>query len=291
MKAILLAGGIGSRLFPVTVGVSKQLLPVYDKPMIYYPLSVLILAGIREIMIISTRHDIEGYKRLLGDGKSFGINLFYEIQENPNGLAEAFIIGENFIGKDPVCLILGDNIFYGMDFSKKLNEVVERTKLGKKGTIFGYTVKNPEQYGVIEYDKSGNPLYIEEKPVDPKSNYAVVGLYFYTNEVVKIAKTIKPSKRGELEISSLNNHFLKADKLEIEYFSQGFTWLDTGTPESLLKAGQFIETIENRKGIKVGCLEEVAYIKGYITRNQVLQSAIKMKDTSYGQYLIKKYNE
>tara|TARA_B100001093_G_scaffold139576_1_gene132154 strand:+ start:3156 stop:4031 length:876 start_codon:yes stop_codon:yes gene_type:complete len=291
MKAILLAGGIGTRLFPITLGVSKQLLPVYDKPMIYYPLSVLILAGIREIMIISTNHDIEGYKRLLGDGRSFGINLHYKIQDNPNGLVEAFIIGEDFIGKDPVCLILGDNIFYGLDFSEKLKVVVEKTKLDNKGTIFGYTVKNPERYGVIEFDPEGIPIYIEEKPKDPKSNHAVVGLYFYPNEVVKIAKMITPSGRGELEISTLNNHFLKEKKLQIEFFSQGFTWLDTGTPESLLEAGQFIETIENRKGIKVGCLEEVAYKKGYINKDQVLHSAIKMKDTSYGQYLIKKYNK
>ncbi|MDC1048366.1 glucose-1-phosphate thymidylyltransferase RfbA [Flavobacteriaceae bacterium] len=267
MKAILLAGGIGTRLFPITLGVSKQLLPVYDKPMIYYPLSVLILAGIREIMIISTNHDIEGYKRLLGDGRSFGINLHYKIQDNPNGLVEAFIIGEDFIGKDPVCLILGDNIFYGLDFSEKLKVVVEKTKLDNKGTIFGYTVKNPERYGVIEFDSEGIPICIEEKPKDPKSNHAVVGLYFYPNEVVKVAKMITPSGRGELEISTLNNHFLKEKKLQIEFFSQGFTWLDTGTPESLLEAGQFIETIENRKGIKVGCLEEVAYKKGYINKD------------------------
>ncbi len=291
MKALLLAGGIGSRLFPVTLGVSKQLLPVYDKPMVYYPLSVLILAGIRKVMIISTPQDIRGYERLLGDGSRFGIRLQYKIQQEPNGLSEAFLLGEDFIGEDPVCLILGDNIFYGLDFSKQLDYVVERTKQNKKGTIFGYLVKDSKRYGVIEFDKKGKPVSIDEKPEKPKSNYAVVGLYFYPNEVVEIAKKIEPSKRGELEISSLNNHFLKAGKLQVEFLSQGFTWLDTGTPQSLLEAGQFIETIENRQGVKVGCLEEVAYKKRYITKDQVLESAIKMKDTSYGQYLIKKYDK
>ena len=291
MKALLLAGGKGSRLFPVTLGVSKQLLPVYDKPMIYYPLSVLILAGIREVMIISTPQDIEGYKRLLGDGRRFGISLQYKIQEKPNGLAEAFLLGENFIGEDPVCLILGDNIFYGLGFSERLKAIVERTKLGKKSTIFGYTVNHPERYGVIEFDNSGNPISIDEKPKEPKSNQAVIGLYFYCNEVVKIAKQIKPSTRGELEISDLNDHFLKEGKLQVELLDKGFTWLDTGTPGSLLAAGQFIETIENRQGIKVGCLEEVAYKKGYIDKKQVLKIGTKMKDTSYGQYLIKLYNK
>ena len=291
MKAILLAGGTGSRLFPVTMGVSKQLIPVYDKPMVYYPLSVLISAGIREVMIISTRQDIGGYERLLGDGKSFGINLYYEIQDNPNGLAEAFIIGEDFIGKDPVCLILGDNIFYGLGFSERLETIVERIKFGKKSTIFGYTVNDPERYGVIEFDDSGIALSIDEKPKEPKSNQAVIGLYFYSNEVVKIAKQIKPSKRGELEVSDLNDHFLKEGKLQVELLDKGFTWLDTGTPRSLLAAGQFIETIENRQGIKIGCLEEVAYKKGYINKKQILKSGKKMKDTSYGQYLIKLYNK
>ena len=286
-----MAGGKGSRLFPVTLGVSKQLLPVYDKPMIYYPLSVLILAGIREVMIISTPKDIEGYKRLLGDGRRFGISLQYKIQGKPNGLAEAFLLGENFIGKDPVCLILGDNIFYGLDFSERLEAIVERTKLGEKSTIFGYTVNHPERYGVIEFDNSGIAISIDEKPKEPKSNQAVIGLYFYCNEVVKIAKQIKPSRRGELEISDLNDHFLKEGKLQVELLDKGFTWLDTGTPGSLLAAGQFIETIENRQGIKVGCLEEVAYKKGYIDKKQVLKSGTKMKNTSYGQYLIKLYNK
>ena len=291
MKALLLAGGNGSRLLPITLGVSKQLLPVYDKPMIYYPLSVLILAGIREIMIISTPQDIGRYQHLLGDGSRFGVSLLYKIQEEPKGIAEAFILGKDFIGEAPVCLILGDNIFYGLDFSEKLEKVVERTKLGEKGTIFGYTVNNPERYGVIEFDHDGIARSIEEKPKNPKSNCAVVGLYFYPNEVVDIAKKVKPSKRGEIEISAINNHFLKARRLLVENLDQGFTWLDTGTPESLLEAGQFIETIEKRQGIKVGCLEEVAFQKGYITKVQILNCASQIKGTSYGQYLEKKYGK
>jgi len=291
MKALLLAGGNGSRLFPVTLGVSKQLLPVYDKPMIYYPLSVLILAGIREVMIISTPQDIGGYKRLLADGKRFGISLQYKIQEQPKGIAEAFILGENFIGNDSVCLILGDNIFYGLNFSKRLEAYVKQKKSEKIAIIFGYTVKDPHRYGVIEIDDNGEVLSIEEKPRHPKSNQAVVGLYFYPNSVIQIAKQILPSARGELEITSLNNHYLMQGNLKVEKFGQGFTWLDTGTHESLLEASQFIETIEKRQGVKIGCLEEVAFKKELITKKQLLESANQMKGSSYGQYLIKKYSK
>ena len=291
MKALLLAGGNGSRLFPVTLGVSKQLLPVYDKPMIYYPLSVLILAGIREVMIISTPQDIGGYKRLLADGKRFGISLQYKIQEQPKGIAEAFILGENFIGNDSVCLILGDNIFYGLNFSKRLEAFVKQKKSEKIATIFGYTVKDPHRYGVIEIDDNGEVLSIEEKPRHPKSNQAVVGLYFYPNSVIQVAKQILPSSRGELEITSLNNHYLMQGNLKVEKFGQGFTWLDTGTHESLLEASQFIETIEKRQGVKIGCLEEVAFKKELITKKQLLESANQMKGSSYGQYLIKKFSK
>ena len=262
MKALLLAGGTGTRLFPVTLGVSKQLLPVYDKPMVYYPLSVLLLAGIREVLIISTPQDIEQYQRLLGDGSKWGITIVFKIQYKPNGLAAAFLLGEEFIGQDPVCLILGDNIFYGLDFSKQLEGVVERTKLGEKATIFGYTVKDPQRYGVIEFDDKGAALSIEEKPANPKSSQAVVGLYFYPNEVVEVAKTIKPSERGELEITAVNQYFLLSKKLQVETLGQGFAWVDTGTHESLLEASQFIETIENRQGLKIGCLEESSLSKG-----------------------------
>ena len=262
MKAILLAGGQGSRLYPVTLGVSKQLLPVYDKPMVYYPLSVLILARIKEILIISTPNDICSYERLLGDGSHYGINLHYKIQEQPKGLAEAFIIGEEFIGEDPVCLILGDNIFYGIDFSEKLELVVGRTILKNKATIFGYNVVNPQRYGVIEFDSVGNCISLEEKPLNPKSNKAVVGLYFYPNSVIEVAKSIPPSKRGELEITSVNEYYLNRGKLIIEQLGTGFTWLDTGTHESLIEAGQFIETIEKRQGVKVGCLAGLAFQMG-----------------------------
>jgi glucose-1-phosphate thymidylyltransferase len=290
MKALLLAGGTGSRLFPVTLGVSKQLLPVYDKPMVYYPLSVLMLAGIREVLVISTPEDISQYKRLLGDGSQWGITLQYKVQREPKGLAEAFVLGEDFIGEEPVCLILGDNIFYGLDFSEQLETVVERTKLGQKATIFGYTVKDPQRYGVIEFDAQGKALSIEEKPEIPKSNQAVVGLYFYPNEVVSVAKQITPSARGELEITAVNEHFLKAGKLQVETLGRGFAWLDTGTHESLLEAGQFIETIEKRQGIKIGCLEEVAYQKGYTTKKQLLEQAQKLQGTSYGDYLLERYS-
>ena len=291
MKAILLAGGMGSRLYPVTFGVSKQLLPVYDKPMIYYPLSVLLMANIKEILLISTKEDINSYRRLLDDGTQFGISIEYKIQNQPNGLAEAFILGEEFIGKDSVCLILGDNIFYGLDFTEKLEIVVKRTIYEGRGTIFSYPVSDPKRYGVIEYDNNGNAISIEEKPDDPKSNNVVVGLYFYPNSVIKIAKKISPSKRGELEITSINEYFLKEKKLNVEPLNQEFIWLDTGTLQSLIDAGQFIETIEKRKGIKVACLEELAFQKGYINKKQLIQSASKMDGTSYGNYLKNKYSK
>ena len=291
MKALLLAGGYGSRLYPVTFGVSKQLLPVYDKPMVYYPLSVLLLAGIREVMVITTPNDYEVYQRLLGDGSLYGVRLHYKIQEQPNGLAEAFILGEQFIGGDSVCLILGDNIFYGLDFEEKLDAVVKRTRTENKATIFGYTVNDPKRYGVIEFDEKGNTVSIEEKPSKPKSNQAVVGLYFYPNSVLEIARKIVPSNRGELEISAVNQFYLENKTLHVERLKQGFTWLDTGTPESLLEAGQFIETIEKRQGIKVGCLEEVAFLKGFVSRDHILNRAAQMKETNYGQYLIKRYGK
>ena len=290
MKALLLAGGIGSRLFPVTLGVSKQLLPVYDKPMVYYPLSVLLMAGIREVLVISTPQDISQYQRVLGDGSQWGISLLYKIQDQPKGLAEAFLLGEEFIGQDPVCLILGDNIFYGLNFSKQLELVVERTQLGAKATIFGYTVKDPQRYGVIEFNDQGEPLAIEEKPTIPKSNQAVVGLYFYPNRVVEVAKTIQPSERGELEITAVNQHFLEQQSLQVETLGEGFAWLDTGTHESLLEASQFIETIEKRQGLKIACLEEVAYQKGYITQDQLLQKAADLQGSTYGDYLLERYS-
>jgi len=289
MKALLLAGGTGSRLFPVTLGVSKQLLPVYDKPMVYYPLSVLLLAGIREVLVISTPEDIAQYERLLGDGSQWGITLLYKVQEKPNGLAAAFTLGEAFIGNDPVCLILGDNIFYGLDFSTQLESVVERTRLGSKATIFGYTVKDPQRYGVIEYDDQGKVISIEEKPEQPKSQQAVVGLYFYPNEVVAIAKGIQPSARGELEITAVNQAFLDRQQLQVENLGRGFAWLDTGTHESLLEASQFIETVEKRQGLKIGCLEEVAYQKGFITKEQLVQQAKRLEGTPYGDYLLARY--
>jgi len=291
MKAILLAGGTGSRLFPVTMGVSKQLLPVYDKPMVYYPLSVLMEADIREVLIISTPEDIGQYKRLLGDGSQWGISLLYKAQQKPNGLAEAFLLGEEFIGEEAVCLVLGDNIFYGVDFSQKLEAVKQRTSLGFKATIFGYTVNDPQRYGVIEYDDQGNAISIEEKPQVPKSNEAVIGLYFYPNSVIEIAKQVKPSARGELEITAVNQTYLEQGNLQVEVLGSGFAWLDTGTHESLLEAGQFIHTIEKRQGLKVGCLEEIAFEKGFITKEQLLEGAEKMKQTEYGGYLMKKYND
>ena len=290
MKAILLAGGTGSRLFPVTLGVSKQLLPIYDKPMVYYPLSVLMEAGIREVLLLSTPKDLEQYERLLGDGSQWGISLQYKAQQKPNGLAEAFLLGEEFIGNEPICLILGDNIFYGVDFSEQLETVKQRTHLGTKATIFGYTVNDPKRYGVIEYDAFGKAISLEEKPEKPKSNQAVVGLYFYPNSVIGIAKQIKPSGRGELEITDVNQKFLEEGNLQVEVLGRGFAWLDTGTHESLLEAGQFIHTIEKRQGLKVGCPEEIAFEKGFITKEQLLEGAEKMKQTEYGSYLIKKYS-
>ena len=291
MKGILLAGGTGSRLYPVTRGVSKQLLPVYDKPMVFYPLSVLILAGIREVLLISTPEDVVNYERLLGDGSRYGICIQYQAQPQPKGLAEAFLLGESFIGEDPVCLILGDNIFYGLDFSTQLQTVMDRTQQGTLATIFGYIVKDPQRYGVIEFDKQGKALSIEEKPIHPKSNQAVVGLYFYPNSVIEIAKWITPSSRGELEITAVNQHFLEQGILKVEPLGRGFAWLDTGTHESLLEASQFIETIEKRQGVKVGCLEEVAFEKGFITKAQLLESANQMPGTSYGSYLLTRYGK
>jgi len=289
MKAILLAGGTGSRLFPVTLGVSKQLLPIYDKPMIYYPLSTLLLAGIRDILIISTPEDIGAYKRLLGDGNQWGIQLSYTIQQQPRGLAEAFLLGEDFIGQDAVCLVLGDNVFYGDGFQALLKSAIERTQSTQTATVFGYSVKNPQRYGVIEFDEQGKALSIEEKPLEPKSDKAVVGLYFYPNSVLEIAKNVTPSARGELEITSVNQAYLEAKNLYVEPLGRGFAWLDTGTHESLLAAGQFIETIEKRQGLKVGCLEEIAFEKGFITKAQLLTQAHKLQNTTYGDYLLERY--
>ena len=285
MKGIILAGGSGTRLYPITKGVSKQLLPVYDKPMIYYPLSVLMLAGIQEILIISTPEDLPNFEKLLGDGSEIGISLSYKEQPSPDGLAQAFIIGEEFIGNDDVCLVLGDNIFYGYGFSKILRNA--RKNIEKdKSTVFGYYVNDPERYGVAGFDSEGNLTSIEEKPLNPKSNYAVVGLYFYTNEVVQIAKKIKPSHRGELEITSVNQEYLKNQNLKVELLGRGFAWLDTGTHDSLMEAGQFIETIEKRQGLKVACLEEIAYRMNYINKEQLEQLAEPLKKNGYGQYLL-----
>ena len=288
MKGILLAGGSGTRLNPVTKAVSKQLLPVYDKPMIYYPLSVLMSAGIKDVLLISTPTDLMVYQRLLKDGSQFGIQIQYAEQKDPNGLAEAFIIGEDFIGQDSVCLVLGDNILYGEGLNNLMQEAVYHTEMA---TVFGYTVKDPQRYGVIDFDETGKVLSIEEKPESPKSEKAVVGLYFYPNEVVEIAKKVKPSTRGELEITSINQAFLERGKLQVKLLGRGFAWLDTGTHESLIEAGQFIHTIEKRQGLKVGCLEEIAYQKGLIGRDQLLTLAQDLSQTEYGQYLLDRYQK
>ena len=286
MKGIILAGGSGTRLYPITKGVSKQLLPVYDKPMIYYPLSVLMLAGIQEILIISTPEDLPNFMKLLGDGSEIGLKLSYKEQPSPDGLAQAFIIGEDFIGSDDVCLVLGDNIFYGYGFSETLQNAKKNVEEGKS-TVFGYFVNDPERYGVASFDNNGIVTSIEEKPEKPKSNYAVVGLYFYTNDVVKIAKTIKPSHRGELEITTVNQEYLKRNNLKVQLLGRGFAWLDTGTHDSLMEAGQFIETIEKRQGLKVACLEEIAYNMKYIDKAQLNKLAQPLKKNGYGQYLLK----
>ena len=290
MKGIVLAGGSGTRLYPITKGVSKQLLPVYDKPMIYYPLSVLMLAGIQEILIISTPEDLPNFKKLLGDGSEIGISLTYKEQPSPDGLAQAFIIGEDFIGSDDVCLVLGDNIFYGYGFSGMLQNAIKNVSEAKS-TVFGYYVNDPERYGVAEFDTKGNVISIEEKPTDPKSNFAVVGLYFYTNDVVQIAKNIKPSQRGELEITSVNQEYLRQKKLKVELLGRGFAWLDTGTHDSLMEAGNFIEIIEKRQGLKVACLEEIAYGMKYIDAKQVKKLAEPLKKNGYGQYLLNMIKE
>lgn len=290
MKGIILAGGSGTRLYPLTMVTSKQLLPIYDKPMIYYPLSTLMLAGIRDILIISTPDDMPRFQSLLGDGKKFGINLSYAVQPSPDGLAQAFIIGEEFIGNDDVCMVLGDNIFYGNGFTKNLRQAVENVKKGYS-TVFGYYVENPQSFGVVDFAANGKAVSIEEKPENPKSNYAVVGLYFYTNEVVKIAKSVKPSSRGELEITSVNQIYLHKDKLNVVTFGRGFTWLDTGTHESLADASAFVKMIEEHQGLKIGCLEEIAYKNGWITAEELKKQAELMKKNQYGQHLFKVLEE
>jgi glucose-1-phosphate thymidylyltransferase len=291
MKGIILAGGAGTRLYPLTKATSKQLLPIHDKPMIYYPLSVLMLAGIREILLISTPEDLPNFKRLLGTGKDLGISLSYIEQHSPDGLAQAFILGADFIGTDDVCLVLGDNIFYGHGFSKLLAASLRNVKEAQQATVFGYYVQDPERYGVVAFDKEGNAQSIEEKPTQPKSNYAVVGLYFYPNSVVEVAKNVKPSDRGELEITAVNQVYLKRRNLKVEVMGRGFAWLDTGTHEALLEASNYIQTIENRQGLKVACIEEIAYEKGYISKEQLLALAEPLKKNGYGQYLNQRAKE
>ena len=287
MKGIVLAGGSGTRLYPITKGISKQLIPVYDKPMVYYPISVLMLAGIRDILIITTPYDLLGFKRLLGDGSDYGVNFTYAEQPSPDGLAQAFIIGKKFIGNDSVCLVLGDNIFYGQGFTAMLYNAVKSAEDERKATVFGYWVSDPERYGVAEFDKDGNCVSLEEKPNNPKSNYAVVGLYFYPNKVVDVAKHIKPSARGELEITTVNAQFLKDKELKVQTLGRGFAWLDTGTHDSLSEASTFIEVIEKRQGLKVACLEAIAYSRGWINKERLKEVARPMLKNSYGQYLMK----
>ncbi len=291
MKGIVLAGGSGTRLYPITKGVSKQLLPIYDKPMVYYPISVLMLAGIRDILIISTPQDLPGFKRLLGDGSDYGVNFEYAEQPSPDGLAQAFIIGEKFIGNESACLVLGDNIFYGSYFTPMLKDAVLSAEEEGKATVFGYWVSDPERYGVAEFDKHGNCLSLEEKPKDPKSNYAVVGLYFYPNKVVDVAKNIKPSARGELEITTVNQKFLEDGELKVQTLGRGFAWLDTGTHDSLAEASTFVEVIEKRQGLKIACLEGIAYRKGWITEEKMRELAQPMIKNQYGQYLLQVIDE
>ncbi len=291
MKGIVLAGGSGTRLYPITKGVSKQLLPIYDKPMVYYPISTLMLAGIRDILLISTPQDLPGFKRLLGDGSDFGVNLSYAEQPSPDGLAQAFIIGREFIGDDSACLVLGDNIFHGAGFSKILREAVSNAEENGKATVFGYWVDDPERYGVAEFDNAGNCLSIEEKPEHPKSNYAVVGLYFYPNKVVDVAASIKPSARGELEITTVNQEFLKDGELKVQTLPRGFAWLDTGTHDSLAEASIYVEVLEKRQGLKIGCIEGIAYRQGWITKEKLQEVAMPMVKNEYGKYLVKVVEE